>query len=133
MRWVFFPHFIFYIQEILINKILDFLPLKVIHDVKYSCWRPQFFGKTERNKILVFTKVSLTGFFLSCNFLKFILVFGLTNSTVQISKLKNLNSNFLENFPCASCMSKHLQVYLITYAHFVIAEHCWPSPRHLSV
>ena len=122
MRWVFFPHFIFYIQEILINKILDFLPLKVIHDVKYSCWRPQFFGKTERNKILVFTKVSLTGFFLSCNFLKFILVFGLTNSTVQISKLEK--SEFKFSWEFSMCV-----MYVKTFAgvpdHICSFCNCW--------
>ena len=130
----FFPH-IFYIQEILIKKILDFLPLKVIHDVKYSCWKLQFIGKIERNKILVFTKVCLAQFFLSGNLQKFIHA-KLKNFanfwphktfysiTVQISKLINLNSNFFENFLCASRMSKLFQVHLITYAHFVIVEHC---------
>ena len=49
VKLIFFPHYIFYIQEILTNKILDFLPLKVIHDVKCSCWKPQFIGKTEKN------------------------------------------------------------------------------------
>ena len=49
VKLIFFPHYIFYIQEILIHKILDFVPLKVIHDVKYSCWKPQFIGKTEKN------------------------------------------------------------------------------------
>ena len=135
VKLIFFPHYIFYIQEILIHKILDFLPLKVIHDVKYSCWKPQFIGKIERNKILVFTKVCLAQFFLSGNLQKFIHA-KLKNFanfwphktfysiTVQISKLINLNSNFFENFLCASRMSKLFQVYLITYAHFVIVEHC---------
>ena len=53
--------------------------------------------------------------------------------TVQISKLVNLNSIFLGNFPCASRMSKLLQVYLVTYVHFVIVEHCRPFLRNLSV
>ena len=131
----FFPHYIFHIQEILINKILDFVPLKVIHDVKYSCWKPQFIGKIERNKILVFTKVCFAEFFLSSHFQKFTHA-KLKNFanfwphktfysiTVQISKLLNLYSIFFENFPCASRMLKLLQVYLITYAHFVIVEHC---------
>ena len=57
---------------LLVNKILDFLPLKVIYDVKYSCWKPEFIVKIERNKILVFTKVCLTEFFLSGKLQKFI-------------------------------------------------------------
>ena len=120
---------------------MDFLPLKVIHDVKYSCWKPQFIGKIERNKILVFTKVCLAEFFLSGNLQKFIHA-KLKNFanfwphktfysiTVQISKLVNLNSIFFENFLCASRMSKLLQVYQITYAQFVIVE---PFTRNLSV
>ena len=64
---VFSPHYIFYIQKILINKLLDFLPIKVIHATKYSSWKPQFIGKIERNTILVFTKVCLAEFFLSGN------------------------------------------------------------------
>ena len=44
--------------------------------------------------------------------------------TVQISKLVDLNLIFFENFPCASRMSKLSQMRLITYAHFVIVEHC---------
>ena len=126
------------------SKILDFLRLKVIHNVKYSCWKPQFIGKIERNKILVFTKVCLAESFLGDNLQKLIHA-KLKNFanfwphktfysiTVQISKLVNLNSNFFEIFLCTSRMSKLLQVYLITYAHFVIVEHCWPYPRNLSV
>ena len=67
VKLIFFPHYIFYIQEILIHKILDFLPLKVIHDVKYSCWKPHSIGKIERNKILVFTEICLAQYFLSGN------------------------------------------------------------------
>ena len=120
---------------ILINKILDLLSLKVIHDVKYSCWRLQFIGKIERNKIYVFTKVFLAESFLSSNFQKFIHAkrkdFAnfwphktFYSIAVQISKLVNLNSNFFDNVPCASHMSKPLQVYLITYANFAIVAHC---------
>ena len=54
------------------KKKLDFSPLKVIDDVKYSCWKTQFIGKIERNKILVFTKVYLAEFFISGNLQKFI-------------------------------------------------------------
>ena len=96
--------------------------------------KPLFIGKIERNKILVFMKVCLAEFFFSCNLKKFIheklknfsnfwLHKTFYSITVQISKLVNLNSNFFENFPCASRMSKLLQVYLITYAPFVIVEH----------
>ena len=121
IKLIFPPYYIFYIQEILINKMLDFLPLKVIHDVKYSCWKLQFLGKIERNKTLVFTKICLAEFFRSSNLQKFIHA-KLKNFasfwppktfysiTVQISKLVNLNSNFFENFPCASHMSKLFQV-----------------------
>ena len=117
------------------SKILDFLRLKVIHNVKYSCWKSQFIGKIERNKILVFTKVCLAESFLGDNLQKLIHA-KLKNFvnfwphktfysiTVQISKLVNLNSIFFEIFPCTSRISKLLQVYLITYAHFVIVEHC---------
>ena len=131
-KLIFFLHIIFfYFQEILINKI----PFQVIHDVKYLCWKPQFIGKIERNKILVFTKVYLAQFLLSGNLEKFIHAklknfanFWHHNTfysiTVQISKLVNLNSIFFENFLCASRMSKLLQVYLIIYAHFVIVEYC---------
>ena len=123
---------------------MDFLPLKAIHDVKYLCWKQEFIGKIERNKILVFTKVCLAEFFLSGNLQKFIhgklknfanfwYYKTFCSITVQISKLVNLNLIFFENFPCASRMSKLFQMYLITYAHFVIVEHCWPFPRNLSV
>ena len=111
-----------YIQEILITELLDFLPLKVMHNIKYSCSKPQFIGKIESNKILVFTKICLIEIFLSGY-----------SITVPISKLVNLKLNFFENFLCASRTSKLLQVYLITYAHFVIVEHCQPFPRNLSV
>ena len=123
---------------------MDFLPSKVIHNVEYSCWKPQCIGKIESNKILVFTKVCLAELFLSDNLQKFIHA-KLKNFanfwphktfysiTVQISKLVNLNSIFLENFPCGLHMSKHLQMHLITYDHFVIVQHCWPFPRNLSV
>ena len=67
VKLFFFATLYFYIQEILINKILDFLPLKVTHDIKYSCWKPQYIGNIERNKILVFTKVFLAEFVLSGN------------------------------------------------------------------
>ena len=119
IKLIFSPQYIFYIQEILTNKILDFLPLKVMHDVKYSCWKQQFIGKIERNKVLVFTKVCLTEYFLSGNFQKFIHA-KLKNFAnfwpcktfcsikVQISKLVNLNPIFFENFSCASRMSKPL-------------------------
>ena len=73
VKLIFFSHIIFfYIQEILINKILDFLPLKVKHDIKYSCGKPQFIDKIDINNILVFTKVYLAEFFLSGNLQKFI-------------------------------------------------------------
>ena len=131
----FFSHYIFYIQEIFKNELLDFLPFKVIHDIKYSYWKPQFIGKIERNKILVLTKVCLTEFFLSGNLQKFIHAMvkyfakfwsfkTFYSITVQISKLVNLNSNFFENFPCALRMPKILQMYLITWVHFVIFKHC---------
>ena len=134
LKLIFFPHYTCYILDILINKILDSLPLKVIHYKKYSYWKPQFIGKIERNKILVLTKVYLAQFFLSGNLQKFIHAelkdFAnvwphktFYSIKVQISKLVKLNSNLFENFPCASRMSKLLQVYLITYAHFVIVEH----------
>ena len=117
------------------NKILDFLPLKVIHGIKCSCLKPQSIGKMERSKILVFTKVCLAESFLICNLRKFIHAklknFAnfwphktFYNITLQISKLVDLNSIFFENFPCASRMSKLSQVRLITYAHFVIVENC---------
>ena len=51
---------------------MDFLPLRVTHDVKYSCWKPQYIGNIERNKILVFTKVFLAEFVLSGNLQNFI-------------------------------------------------------------
>ena len=51
---------------------MDFLPLKLIHNVKYSCSKSQFIVKIERNKILVFTKDCLAEFFLSGNWQKFI-------------------------------------------------------------
>ena len=117
------------------NKILDFLPLKVIYDMKHSCWKPQFIAKIERCNFLVFTKVLLAELFLSGNLQKFIHA-KLQNFanlqphktfysiTVEISKLINLNLNFFENFPCASRMSKLSQVYLIRYTHFVTVEHC---------
>ena len=144
VKLIFFPHSYFYIQEILINKILDFLTLKVIHDVKYSCWKPQFIGEIERNKILVFTKVCFAEFFQRGNLQKFVHAKlknfenfrphkSFYSITVQISKLVNLNSSFFETFPSASRMSKPLQVYLITYAHFVIVENCWLFPRNLSL
>ena len=72
VKLFFYPHYIFYNQEFLINKILDFLPLKVIYDIKYSCWKPQFIDKIGKNKILGFTKVYLAEFFLSGNLQKFI-------------------------------------------------------------
>ena len=88
---------------------MDFLPSKVIHNVEYSCWKPQCIGKIESNKILVFTKVCLAEFFLSGNLQKFIHA-KLKNFanfwphktfysiTVQISKLVNLNSIFFWEF-----------------------------------
>ena len=103
------------------NKILDFLPLKVIHGVKCSCLKPQSIGKIQRSKILVFTKVCLAESLLSGNLRKFIHA-KLKNFanfrphktfysiTVQISKQVDLNSIFFENFPCASRMSKLSQV-----------------------
>ena len=87
----------FYIQENLITKILDFLPLKGMHDIKYSCSKPQFIGKIGRNKVLVFAKVCLEDIFLSGY-----------SITVPISKLVNLKLNFFENFLCASRTSKLL-------------------------
>ena len=54
-----------------------------MHEVKYSCWKPQFIGKIERIKILAFTKVCLTEFFFCDNLQKFI-----------YAKLKNF-ANFL--------------------------------------
>ena len=105
---------------------MAFLPIKVIHDVKYSRWKPQFVGKIERNKNLVFTKLCLAKFFLIGNLQKFIHVqlkkFAnfwprktFYSITAQISKLTNLNSIVIENFPCPSRMSKFLQVYLIIH------------------
>ena len=117
------------------NKILDFLPFKVMHDVKYSFLQSQSISKIERNKILVFTKVCLEEYFLSGNLRQFIHA-KLKNFanfwphktfyciTVQISKLVDLNYIFFENFPCVSRTSKLLQVCLMTNAHFVIIEHC---------
>ena len=135
VKIIFSPHYIFQIQEILINKILDFLPLKVIHDVKYSCQKPEFTGKIEINKIMVFTNVCLAEFFLSGNLQKFIHAklkickFFVSQNFLQYysTNIKTGKSElifFFENFPCASSMSKLLQVYLITYAHFVVIEHC---------
>ena len=79
------------------NKILDFLPLKVIHGVKYSCLKSQFIGKVERSRILVFTKVCLAESFLlaicESSFmqnLKILQIFGLTKlSTVLQYKFQN--------------------------------------------
>ena len=51
---------------------MDFSPLKVIHGIKYSCWKPQVIGKIERNKILVFMKVCLPEFLLSGKLQKFV-------------------------------------------------------------
>ena len=42
--------------------------------------------------------------------------------TVQLPKLVNLNSNFFENFPCPSRMSKLLQVFL---HHIYLFCNCW--------
>ena len=72
VKLIFYPHYSFFTLEILTNKILDFLSLKVIHNVKYSCWKPQFIGKIERNKIFVFTKVCVAEFSLIGNLQKFI-------------------------------------------------------------
>ena len=80
-------NYIFYIQETLINKIFDFLPLKVIHDVKCSCWKLQLIRKIERNETLVFTKVCDAEYFLSDNLQNFI-----------HSKLKNLTNFLSQNF-----------------------------------
>ena len=88
---------------------MDFLPLKVIHDVKYSCWEPQFIGKIERNKILVFTKACLAEFFLSGKLQKLIHAklkhFAnfwphktFDSISAQISKLINLNSISFSEF-----------------------------------
>ena len=95
--------------------LLDFLSLKVIHDVKYTCWKPQFIGKIERNKIFVFTKGCLAEFFLSGNLQMFIHAKRKTFANfwlhktfhsirVQLSKLVNLNSDFFEDLLCASRM-----------------------------
>ena len=89
----------------------------------------------KKNKILVLTKVFLAEIFFSGNLQKFIHSKRKNfenfwpqetfySITLQISKLVNLNSNFFENLSCASRMPKLLQVHLITYAHFVISEHC---------
>ena len=109
----------------MINKILDFLPLKVIYDAKYSCWEPQFIDKIKRNKDLVFTKDCLPELYPSSNLQKFIHAKLKTfakfwpyktfySIIVQVSKLVNLNSIVFIDFLCASCMSKLFQVN-ITY------------------
>ena len=53
------------------------------------------------------------------------------NSAIPFSLFFVWSVNCFENFPCATRMSKLLQVCLITYVQFVIVEHCWPFPRNL--
>ena len=140
VKLIFFPHYIFYLQEILINKILDFLPFEVIHDIKYSCWKLIFIGKKLKE-----IKFRCTQKFASQNFsiaaicksssmrnLKILQILASQNFLQYYNtNFKTIKSKsifffffFFFNLPCASSMSKLLQVYLITYAHFIVVEHC---------
>ena len=113
---------------------MNFLPLKVIHDVKYSCWKLQFIGKIERNNILVFTKFCLTEFFLGGNLQKIIHAklkkFANFRShktfysiTVQISKLVNLNSSF---FVWEFCMCvTYIKIFECVPDHMCSCCNCW--------
>ena len=97
VKLIFSPQYIFYIQEILTNKILDFLPLKVMHDVKYSCWKQQFIGKLKEIKFWCSRKfasqnISLVAIFksLSMQNLKILQIFGLAKlSAVLKYKFQN--------------------------------------------
>ena len=45
---------------ILINKIVNFLPLRVTHGVKYSCWKPHFIRKADIREYLDIHKAFIT-------------------------------------------------------------------------
>ena len=97
IKLIFSPQYIFYIQEILTNKILDFLPLKLMHDVNIHVGSSNLLVKLKEIKFWCSRKFASQNIFLVTIFkslsmqnLKILQIFGLAKlSAVLKYKFQN--------------------------------------------